>query len=212
MNWLLQVPAGMSLPALLLCKMTALLGAGWLGHLALAGCHPQWRKSLWRLVMVGLLVLPIAEVFAPKISVPLAVPSGAGVAMFNATRDLTSRPLPITNDAISVDNPAASRPASAQPAPSILARAQRHGVMLFTSLWGLIVCGLMARQSMTFRRLSRVLAASSATFTWCAASTAFNRPWSLLGIATASMRFLFTRIRLRSMTAPAAAAARSAGF
>ena len=42
----------------LLLKITAILLAAWLAHLALARANPRWRVFLWRVTAVGLIALP----------------------------------------------------------------------------------------------------------------------------------------------------------
>ncbi len=49
--------------AMLLLKITAILAAAWLLHVALNRANPRWRVFLWRVTAVGLIALPAAWLF-----------------------------------------------------------------------------------------------------------------------------------------------------
>ncbi|MCZ6652584.1 MAG: PQQ-binding-like beta-propeller repeat protein [Planctomycetota bacterium] len=62
------------LPLVLLAKITVLLAVGWLLHFAFVNRNPRLRVLSWRLVMVGLVILPISEVALPRLNISVAVP------------------------------------------------------------------------------------------------------------------------------------------
>lgn len=55
----------------LLVKITVLLSLGWLGHALLTRRNPRYRLFWWRGVSVALVVLALAAVLMPALSVPL---------------------------------------------------------------------------------------------------------------------------------------------
>ncbi len=57
--------------ALLLAKITLLLAIAWLLHAASFRSNPRWRVMLWRVAMLGLCLLPVAEFAAPKLQMTL---------------------------------------------------------------------------------------------------------------------------------------------
>ena len=67
MENLIQFITGASPLLLILMKTTILLIIGWGFHFVLLGCNPRWRVFTWRIVLVGLLLLPIVEYLIPKI-------------------------------------------------------------------------------------------------------------------------------------------------
>lgn len=58
----------------LLFKATALLGAAWAAHAALAGRNPRWRVVLWRGTAVGLVMLPTLVLTPPVVAWRLPTP------------------------------------------------------------------------------------------------------------------------------------------
>ena len=64
---------------LLLFKLTAILSAAWLAHLALARANPRWRVFLWRMTAVGLIALPAVSLLLPAMELRiLPSPFGRG--------------------------------------------------------------------------------------------------------------------------------------
>ena len=68
---------------LLLLKLTAILSAAWLAHLALARANPRWRIFLWRMTAVGLIALPVVSLLLPAMEIhvlpsPSVLPSPFG--------------------------------------------------------------------------------------------------------------------------------------
>ena len=53
----------------LLLKITAILAAAWLAHLALARANPRWRVLLWRVTAAGLIALPAAAWSLPALRI-----------------------------------------------------------------------------------------------------------------------------------------------
>jgi beta-lactamase regulating signal transducer with metallopeptidase domain len=58
----------------LLLKVTAILSAAWLAHLALARSNPRWRVFLWRVTAVGLIALPAAAWLLPALQIRVEQP------------------------------------------------------------------------------------------------------------------------------------------
>jgi beta-lactamase regulating signal transducer with metallopeptidase domain/uncharacterized GH25 family protein len=84
---------------LMLLKISAILAAAWLAHLAIARTNPRWRVVLWRVTAVGLLVLPAIAWLLPGLEIRVLKPtpveevatvSPAPKAMLDA-RTMTSR-------------------------------------------------------------------------------------------------------------------------
>ena len=65
---ILQALIALPVPAMVLFKMTILLGLGWILHFALIRSNPRWRVLLWRMLMVGLFLLIPAQLFLPELS------------------------------------------------------------------------------------------------------------------------------------------------
>lgn len=59
-----------------LTKVTLLLAIAWGIHLLLRKSNPRWRVALWRMTLMGLLVIPIFDWVGPnwQISVPVSQP------------------------------------------------------------------------------------------------------------------------------------------
>lgn len=68
---LLTLLADLPWPAILLLKVTLLLGVAWGIHHALSGKNPRWRVALWRGVAVALIALPVSQCLLPRLSVPV---------------------------------------------------------------------------------------------------------------------------------------------
>ena len=65
------VPSVVDAPAwtVLLGKITAILLAAWVFHLALARTNPRWRVFLWRMTAIGLIALPAAGLLVPALEI-----------------------------------------------------------------------------------------------------------------------------------------------
>ena len=72
MTTLLQVLMELPTTLIVLLKMSVLLGAGWVLHFALVRRNRRWRVFVWRGVIAGLLLLPVAELVLPRLEVPVA--------------------------------------------------------------------------------------------------------------------------------------------
>jgi beta-lactamase regulating signal transducer with metallopeptidase domain/uncharacterized GH25 family protein/thiol-disulfide isomerase/thioredoxin len=66
--------------AVLLVKLTAILLAAWLAHLALRRTNPRWRVFLWRVTAVGLVVLPAVAWMLPSLPIHVQPPPAKEVA------------------------------------------------------------------------------------------------------------------------------------
>ena len=71
---LLQPIADAPVWVVLLLKVTAILSAAWLVHLALARANPRWRVFLWRVTAVGLIALPAMAWLVPALQIRLEPP------------------------------------------------------------------------------------------------------------------------------------------
>ncbi len=60
--------------AVLLLKLTAILSAAWLVHLALRRVNPRWRVFLWRVTAVGIFALPAIALLLPVLKIHLQPP------------------------------------------------------------------------------------------------------------------------------------------
>jgi len=65
----------------LLLKITMILTAAWLVHLALLAANPRWRVLLWRVTAVGLICLPTLSWLLPAINIRLEQAAPVNVAM-----------------------------------------------------------------------------------------------------------------------------------
>ncbi|HBF33447.1 TPA: hypothetical protein DDW35_02665 [Candidatus Sumerlaeota bacterium] len=68
---LLQSITTLPLPAVIFLKVTLLLVVAWSLHFAFARSNPRWRVLLWRTAMVGLFLLIPAQLFFPKLDIPV---------------------------------------------------------------------------------------------------------------------------------------------
>jgi len=59
----------------LLLKLTAILSAAWLAHLAIARTNPRWRVVLWRVTAVGLIAMPAVACLLPSLEIRVAAAS-----------------------------------------------------------------------------------------------------------------------------------------
>jgi hypothetical protein len=71
------VPSVVDTPAwtVLLGKITAILLAAWVFHLALARTNPRWRVFLWRMTAAGLIALPAAGLLVPALEIRVEPPA-----------------------------------------------------------------------------------------------------------------------------------------
>ena len=58
----------------LLLKLTAILSAAWLAHLAIARTNPRWRVVLWRVTAVGLIAMPAVAWLLPSLEIRVPQP------------------------------------------------------------------------------------------------------------------------------------------
>ena len=65
----------------LVLKITAILMAAWLVHLALMGANPRWRVLLWRVTAVGLIALPPVAWLLPAINIRVGQAAAATQAV-----------------------------------------------------------------------------------------------------------------------------------
>lgn len=56
---------------MLLLKLTVILLAAWLVHLAIARTNPRWRVVLWRVTAVGLIAMPSVAWLFPSLDIPV---------------------------------------------------------------------------------------------------------------------------------------------
>ena len=78
----------------LLLKITALLFAAWLGHLALKRTNPRWRVLLWRVTAVGLIVLPVVAWLLPALEIPVRQPPPVEAVAIAAVSQAPSSEVP----------------------------------------------------------------------------------------------------------------------
>ena len=75
MNEVLARFADLSAVESLLLRATLLLAGAWLAHGLLRWSNPRWRLLLWRTVMVGLLLLPLADAGLPRFEIGIEIPA-----------------------------------------------------------------------------------------------------------------------------------------
>ena len=72
--------------AILLTKVTVVLGTAWAFHIAIGRNKPVWRRLIWRMTSVGLLLLILLSLFPPMISLPI-LPVGDSAQASSITDD-----------------------------------------------------------------------------------------------------------------------------
>ncbi len=55
----------------LIVRLTVLLSVGWFTHWALLRRNPRWRVLLWRGVALGLVLIPVLGLLAPRVPIPV---------------------------------------------------------------------------------------------------------------------------------------------
>ena len=162
MNAILQVLMTLPVPAMVLFKLTILLGLGWVLHFALIRSNPRWRVLLWRMLMVGLVLLIPAQMFLPEL--PLFVIKEAQKISAPAN------PLPATPPAAPIELQTPAEPL-VQPdhiLPPIPQKSQvsiaaylesltRNWPALLAITWAALALILSIRQLYTYRRLSQFI-------------------------------------------------------
>ncbi len=155
MNWIQSL---VDLPPVLavILKMTVLLGVGWLLYFALGGRNPRWRVLLWRGIIVGLILLPVAELSLPRLQVPVAQPSPPPIGFETATTIPVEPAIPIAT--------AAPPPLiEIEPSPqsfSIVEWGRARLAILLWAAWGTIPLFLVVRAVRASRRVRHIIKAS----------------------------------------------------
>ena len=67
MNAILRVLMTLPIPAMVLFKMTILLGMAWVLHFTLIRSNPRWRALLWRMMMVCVVLLVPTQLLLPEL-------------------------------------------------------------------------------------------------------------------------------------------------
>ncbi|MHB1034018.1 MAG: carboxypeptidase regulatory-like domain-containing protein [Pirellulales bacterium] len=80
----LQTLADAPASVVFVLKITAILSAAWLAHLALAWVNPRWRVLLWRATAVGLVALPAISWVLPALEIHVPQPPVEEVAVVTA--------------------------------------------------------------------------------------------------------------------------------
>jgi len=157
MTWIQELPE-LPTTAIVMLKMTVLLGAGWLLHVALVRRNPRWRVLVWRGVMAGMVLLPVGELLLPKLQVPVAPPVPVEEPI---------RPLIIDQSAGPAESDAYVEPIVPGPLPvdapepfSILVWTKEHLSSLLLTAWAVIGSILAVRLFFTVHRVRRVITAS----------------------------------------------------
>ena len=78
---LLHSLVGAPVWGVLLLKITAVLSAAWLAHVALKRANPRWRVFLWRVAAVGLIALPAVALFLPAPPIRVRPPDDAAIVV-----------------------------------------------------------------------------------------------------------------------------------
>ena len=141
--------------ASVLLKMTILLGTGWLMHFALTNRNPRWCVLLWRLMVVGMILLPPAEWLLPKLGLKVVdTPPETQAA------PISLEPSPTVPFEPTMEFHAPTIPDKVIPRPvqlSISIWLKIHRSFLLWTLWSLIALVLSLRQAYVHLRLRRLL-------------------------------------------------------
>lgn len=161
--------------AMLLAKVTLILGVGWLLHGMLGRANPRWRVLAWRLAAVGVLALPLTLWLGSPIRLRLALPAAEVQASSLAASRIQPQPEPPeTEQLIDEAVPPARAPlperdvnATAQPAPRAAQPAATHPWLAAwtparggVALWLAGAVLLALRWFVGWRRLSKLVRAS----------------------------------------------------
>jgi|GEM_PF-1584377 len=157
MTWVQELPE-LPTTVIVALKMTVLLGAGWVLHVALVRRNPRWRVLVWRGVMAGMVLLPVGELLLPKLQVPVAPPLPVEESVRPPTADVP--PAPIAPDAYVAPVAAAALPVDTPERLSILVWTKDHLSLLLLTGWGLIGLILAVRLFFTIHRVRQVVKAS----------------------------------------------------
>ena len=155
-QYLIDLPL---VPAILL-KVTLVLCAGWMLHIALARCNPRWQVLLWRGVVVGVLMMAI---LAPThtISIPVTRPSEPVLPV--EVPSAASQPVADLSAAVHTEaSPATQFPSMevSQPSFSLSAWASEHGWGLACGIWLLVTMVLGLRLMIGYGRVTHRLRSS----------------------------------------------------
>ncbi|MCX7044427.1 MAG: M56 family metallopeptidase [Candidatus Sumerlaeota bacterium] len=123
MTALLRNLTDLSPIAAVLLKMTVLLAAGWMLHFILLRRNPRWRALLWRIVMVGLVLLIPAQLLLPPLAMPVIRQSPQAAT---SPRDATS--VPPGAAPIPPISPISRISPIKAPPPPVAATAQSHAI------------------------------------------------------------------------------------
>lgn len=156
MTSLVQAMTNLPVPAAALLKITALLALAWLLHFAFARRNPRWRVLLWRLVMVGLIFLPPAELLQPKLRVQVEPPPAPAESVSIAAPDALDR-LTIPEPDVSGGRPSLPVAAPAAPKVTIWTAAAAHWPLILGVIWAVTVLMIAVRRAFIYMRLRRLV-------------------------------------------------------
>ncbi|MCE5230877.1 M48 family metalloprotease [bacterium] len=157
MTSLMQIMTELPAAAVILLKVTALLAIGWLLHFALAGRNPRWRVLVWRLVMTGLIVLPLAGWLLPKLRVKVEPPPAPVAAVIETPAPAENMaPMPAVMPAPALQMPGA--PAAKAP---IWTQAIAHWPIIAIAAWFVAVLAITVRRTYVLMRLRRLVESSA---------------------------------------------------
>jgi len=135
MTTLMQVLMDLPTTVIVLLKMTVLLGVGWVLHFAMVRRNRRWRVFVWRGVLAGLLLLPVAELVLPRLEVPVA----PAPTVVEATTDMISYEPAFAAPTEVSFAPAATVPTVEAPdSPGMFAWMKEQFSILLLAAWGLV--------------------------------------------------------------------------
>jgi len=170
LNWIIESP----LIVRVLLKMTAFLMLAWVAHFALRRANPRWRVLLWRGVAVGLTLIPILVAALPSWKVAVRPTQATPTASVLPESNMVEPPSPVPSFAPHTREPTIHRepeePTAVTPAPATAARqssfsfpawVKGHWAWIATGVWIAITSVLVARFSIGWRRIRRIVKATT---------------------------------------------------
>jgi beta-lactamase regulating signal transducer with metallopeptidase domain/Leucine-rich repeat (LRR) protein len=157
MTTLMQVLMELPTTLVVLLKMTVLLGAGWILHFALARRNRRWRVFVWRGVMAGLLLLPVAELVLPRLEVAVAP---APTVVESAPEVIPYEPAVAAPSEVSLAPMTTVPTVEAPDPPGMFAWMKEHFSILLLAAWGLVATIMAMRCLFSVKNVRRMVEGS----------------------------------------------------
>ncbi|MCE5229069.1 M56 family metallopeptidase [bacterium] len=144
--------------AQLLGKATLVLALGWAIHATLGRANPRWRVLLWRVVAVGLALLPVS-IWGPSIEFKIIRPAAVAVESVTQPDATADAPRPIPNITMVAGAGRDAPPVAAQPTITAPTRASHFRIpvpAVVACLWAMGVVAIALRCVVGWRRLRAI--------------------------------------------------------